>query len=444
VYKIKIIYFLLFILASSVISAKDANIENISSLSFNLPLIIKESINEDDYIDLIKNHIFSQPEYAFAMAGERQKNYMLTSAVRGRFPSISGSIINDEVLDRNVDDISSLRKRQDDSFDAIAEIRQPIYSGGRISSKINLARIERNNSTVKKRATLSELIITSNEIFLSASIYYYINKHAQNLIKDILPFKDKMQNRVDAGTIDPAEYAVFLIRLNKFQSNIYLIEAKAKTFIAKYENFFKSDFKFIGFPQINIIIEKNKFDRNSFNLDIKKNDYLASIENIKIVRSDYLPQLGLKARYTEYDINKDSTDNDIRGGIYLSMPIFNFGKGWADIQAEKAKSRASKFQIDIEEKVTSNIKNELLTIIESSNKAVSKLKDALSDTKKQKTIIEERILLTGFSAISLLDVAENELTQLRLLLETEYDLLGGYYNVLHQNQLLINKMKISL
>ena len=126
------------------------------------------------------------------------------------------------------------------------------------------------------------------------------------------------------------------------------------------------------------------------------------------------------------------------------MPIFNFGKGWADIQAKKARSRASKFEIDIEEKISDNKKNEFLTIIESSNKAVIKLKDALNDTKKQRNILEERILLTGFSPVSLLDVADNELAQLRLLLETEFDLLEGYYNILRHNQLLINKMKISL
>tara|TARA_Y100000768_G_C23778934_1_gene587018 strand:+ start:36 stop:707 length:672 start_codon:yes stop_codon:yes gene_type:complete len=223
-----------------------------------------------------------------------------------------------------------------------------------------------------------------------------------------------------------------------------MIEARAKTNIARYENFFKSKYTFIGFPKVDIFFENDLGIRNSFELDIKKNNYLASVENVKIKRSDYLPQLGLKARYTEYDINRDSTDNDIRGGLYLSMPIFNFGKGWADIQAKKAQSRASKFEIDIEEKISNNRRNELLTIIESSNKAVIKLKDALNDTKKQRRILEERILLTGFSPVSLLDVAENELSQLRLLLETEFDLLEGYYNILHHNQLLINKMKISL
>ena len=442
--KLKIIYLIPSIFFSLLVNSEEVDINNISSISFNSLPVTEKSLTENDYIDFIKSHIFSQPEFAFALAGENEKKYLLTSAVRSRFPTISGSIINDEVLDRNVDDFTSIRKRQDDSFDAIAEIRQPIYTGGRISGEINLARIERNNSIVKKRSILSELIVTSNEIFLTASIYYYINDHAQKLIFGILPFKEKMQNRVESGTIDPAEYAVFLTRLNKLQSTIYMIEARAKTYIARYENFFKSKFTFMGFPKVDIFFKNELNIRNSFELDIRKNNYLASVENVKIKRSDYLPQLGLKARYTEYDINKDSTDNDIRGGLYLSMPIFNFGKGWADIQAQKAQSRAIRFEIDIEEKISSNRRNELLTIIESSNKAVIKLKDALNDTKKQRRILEERILLTGFSPVSLLDATENELSQLRLLLETEFDLLEGYYNILHHNQLLINKMKISL
>jgi len=442
--KIKIFCLFQVIFFSSIVNSTEIDVKNLSSISFNSLPVDEKSLSEEEYVDFIRNHIFSQPEYAFALAGESEKKYLLTSAVRSRFPTISGSIINDEVLDRNVDDFTSIRKRQDDSFDAVAEIRQPIYTGGRISSQISLARIERNNSIVKKRSVISDLIVTSNEIFLTASIYYYVNDHAQKLISSILPFREKMKSRVESGTIDPAEYAIFLTRLNKLQSTIYMIEAKAKTNIAKFENFFKTKYNYTGFPKVSIFFDNQLNNRNSFELDIKKNDYLVSVENVKITRSDYLPQLGLKARYTEYDVNKNSTDNDIRGGLYLSMPIFNFGKGWADIQAKKAKSRASKFEIDIEEKISDNKKNEFLTIIESSNKAVIKLRDALNDTKKQRSILEERILLTGFSPVSLLDVAENELAQLRLLLETEFDLLGGYYNILRHNQLLINKMKISL
>ena len=417
---------------------------NINISSFSSTQFTEKDISEEDYTDFIKDHIFSQPEYTYAIASENEKNYLLTSAVRSRFPSISGSVINDEVLDRNIDDFNSIRKRQDDSFDAIAEINQPIYTGGRISSKVKLARIERNNSIVMKRATLSELILESNDIFVSASIFSYLHEYSKELLAIIMPFKEKMQTRVESGAIDPAEFAVFQTRLNSLQSTIFKIEASSKTTIANYEYFFKSKFEFNGFPKINVKFDGATSKNDSFNLDIKENQYLASLENIKIVRSDYLPQFGLKARYTEYDIDESNNENDIRGGLYLSMPIFQFGKGLAAINAEKAKSRATKFEIDIEKKSSDSRKNELLSTLESSYKALVKLKDAFNDTKKQREIIQQRILLSGFSPVSFLEVCENEINQLKILLETEYDIQSAYYYILHENQLLINKMKIYL
>ena len=126
------------------------------------------------------------------------------------------------------------------------------------------------------------------------------------------------------------------------------------------------------------------------------------------------------------------------------MPIFQFGKGLAAINAEKAKSRATKFEIDIEKKSSDSRKNELLSTLESSYKALVKLKDAFNDTKKQREIIQQRILLSGFSPVSFLEVCENEINQLKILLETEYDIQSAYYYILHENQLLINKMKIYL
>ena len=429
---------------NTAVFGQEIGINEISIKSFTSIDYAQNSLTEEEYNSFVREHIFSQPEFTYAIASEREKDYLLTSAVRSRFPSISGRVINDEVLDRNIEDFSSIRKRRDDSFDAVAEINQPIYSGGKISSQVKLARIERNNSVVRKRATLSELIVESNSIFISANIYSYLQDYADNLLEIILPFKEKMENRVMSGAIDPAEYAVFLARLNGFQSSIYRIEAMKKTYVANYEYFFKKEFIFNGFPHIEIDYNNNNKINDSFLLDIKENDYLASLENVKIVRSDYLPQFGVRARYTEYDINKESNENDIRGGLYLTMPIFNFGKGLAAINAEKAKANATKFQIEIERKSSERRKNEFSTNLESSYKAVSKIKDAFNDTQKQRKIIQERILLSGFSPISFLEVCENEVQQLRILLETEFDLISSYYSYLHENQLLINKMKIYL
>lgn len=436
----------LFIFSSSLIAENiiDKREFDIKSISFSSSEFSREYLSEETYISFIKDHIFVQPEYKFASAVQNEKRLLLRSANRERLPTISGRIINDEVIDRKINDFSSIRKRQDDSFDAVAEINQPLYQGGKINSEIRFARHQSNNSAIEKKLTTSNLILEANSIFVQAMIYDYIYKYALNLIDNLMPFKEKMKNRVTSGAIDPAQYAVFLARLNSFQSLIYTLEAKAKTSSTNFENTFNQKFIFLGFPKIPIIIENNFQLRDSFNLSLKENQYLSSIENVKITKSEYRPQLGIKARYTEYDINKDVDDSDIRGGLYLTFPIFDFGRGRAKIQASQARSDAAKIEIDIERKSDKVNESSILSIIESSNKAIEKLKDAFNDTKTQRKIINDRIMLTGFSPITLVEASENELSQLQILLETEFTLLSNFYEFHHQNQSLINQFKMAL
>ena len=445
--KYRIYFVLLLALKTSEPTAQtfeNPNYLDIQTLSFASIAKDDNFLNEDDYVEFIKDHIFSQPEFKFASAIRNEKKLLLRSANRERFPTISGRIINDEVLDRKINDFNSIRKRQDDSFDAVAEINQALYSGGRINSQIRYARYEASNSIIERNSTTSKLILEANNIFISAVIYDYIYAYASDLINELLPLKEKMEKRVKSGAIDPAQYALFLARLNKFQSSIYTLEARAQTSKTNFENIFNKPFLFSGFPRIVIIIDGSIELKDSFNLSIKENLYLSSLENVNITKSDYRPQLGVKARYTEYDIDESGDDSDIRGGLYFNLPIFDFGRGRAKIKASEAKAYAAKIDIDIEKKSDKITENEIIAIIESSSKAIDKLKEAYNDTKTQRNIISDRILLTGFSPTSLIDASENELTQLQILLETEFTMMTKFYELLHHNQSLINHFKLVL
>ncbi len=444
-YRISFFIILAFIANISGISAKtpeEKSYKNIQALSFSSISEESKSLNEEEYLEFIKEHIFNQPEFQFASAMQNEKRFLLKSANRERFPSISGRIINDEVIDRKIDDFNSLRKRQDDSFDAVAEINQTLYSGGKISSQIRYARHEASNSIIERNSTTSKLILDANSVFISAMIYDYIYTFAISLVNELLPLKEKMEKRAKSGAIDPAQYALFLARFNKFQSTVYSLEAKAQTSRTNFENIFNKSYSFVGFPRLPIIINGNIELKESFNLAIKENVYLSSLENVNITKSDYRPQLGLRARYTEYDIDDSRDESDIRGGLYFNLPIFDFGRGRAKIQASQAKAYAAKIDIDIAKKTDKITENEILAILESSNKAIDKLKEAYKDTKTQRKIISERILLTGFSPTSLIETSENELAQLQILLETEFTMLTKFYELLHHNQSLINHFKL--
>ena len=80
-----------------------------------------------------------------------EKNQSLKYAKRQRWPELSVKVINDHIIDRKVSELTSLRKRQDDSFDASFELSQPIYTGGTINARIRRSLSDKNLSKLEKK-----------------------------------------------------------------------------------------------------------------------------------------------------------------------------------------------------------------------------------------------------------------------------------------------------
>ncbi|MFL2815727.1 MAG: hypothetical protein ACJZ9D_01885 [Alphaproteobacteria bacterium] len=74
------------------------------------------TISEEEYLNFLRMSVIEQPEYLFSISQMNEKDMSLKYANRQRFPELSLQIINDESIDRNIDDAFSLRKRRDDSF----------------------------------------------------------------------------------------------------------------------------------------------------------------------------------------------------------------------------------------------------------------------------------------------------------------------------------------
>ena len=116
-------------------------------------------------------------------------------------------IINDKVIDRNVSDFTSIRKRQDDSFDAAWKLQQ--HSGGSIRGQIRKSLTDKNNSIVERRGTISELILDANEIYLAAVKSDILYKRAKEIVNEIDPYMKKVKDRVNLRISDPIELAFF-------------------------------------------------------------------------------------------------------------------------------------------------------------------------------------------------------------------------------------------
>ena len=389
-----LIYFCVLILSEGNIKAQQADgffDQEDNKLTFYQLRGLTSTFNQIDYFNLIRTSIIEQPEYAFALSTVTEKNMMLKFQRRNRLPNLNLSIINDKVIDRDVDDLTSIRKRQDDSFDVVLEIEQPIYTGGSINSKIDIAKADFNLSKSQKDESFSNLIIDANRIYLSALRSDFLYTYSNNLLNELQPFMDKVKDRVRLGISDPIELAIFSIKYNNLYSKVQNLKTSRDQDIGIYEYFFKTEFKNVSFPEVfvpNIEIDNKK----SYSVRASELGYESAKNQVRLTRSDYLPQFGFRTRYTNYDIDdSEISDSDIRGGVFFSMPLFTFGRASAKISSARAKANASKMSIDIERKADDVRENELVNLVKSSINTRAEFYNSFLDTREQRKIIGDRL-----------------------------------------------------
>ena len=396
--------------------------------------------DEEEYIEFLREIVLEQPEFSYANAILNEAEMNLKYSRRQRLPELSMRVVNDEVLSRKIKENNAIRKIRDDSFDGVVEIRQSIYSGGGINAGVRKAKEGANHISLSKKKTISQLIYNANNIYTKAISSYLLHEHAKKILDELEPFLSKVKARVDAGIADPVEYALFSVRYNKIKSTVVNLNAMSKRDISMYENFFKRDFKGVSYPKIQINEQSIPFKNVSFDVEMSQSKYKESVEDVTIEKSQYRPQFGFAARYTKYDLDDNLGDEDVRGGLYFSYPFFDFGRSSAKISGSKAKSRAAKNSIDIEKKKDLNSEAEYLSILESAIRSRNEFYQAFLDTKMQREIIAKRIEVSGFVATTLAETALQEINQLKSLMDSENNLLTSYFALLHQNQILIQRI----
>tara|TARA_B100000579_G_scaffold420427_1_gene420147 strand:- start:6102 stop:7445 length:1344 start_codon:yes stop_codon:yes gene_type:complete len=412
------------------------------SLTFSSLRSETSTINQEDYYDFIRISIIEQPEYSFALSSMEEKNMLVKYQQRHRFPDLSFRVINDRSISRDVNDFTSIRKRRDDSFDAAVEINQPIYSGGSINNRVKIARIDYSLSRAERNRIFSELIVDANKIYLDAVKSDFIYSYSSKVLNELFPFLEKVKERVNLGISDPIELAIFSIKYNSLSSKVQRLRTQKNRDIGVFEYFYKRKFENNFFPEI-LVPKLQHNNKESYEVETARLNYENKEGQVALTKSEFRPQLGINIRYTRYDIDENEIeDNDLRGGLTFSMPIFTFGRASAKISSAKAHANASKMSIGIEKKADEVRENEIVNVIESSQTTRNELIASFQDTKRQRNIIIDRLDVTNFSADALVNSYTEEIALLENILDAEMSLLHGYFLYLHQNKTLINQLGV--
>lgn len=432
-----------FLIPSNVYSIDNDLIKE-SSLSFSKINLQSSTINESDYFEFIRGSIITQPEFLYANSKFLEKNQALKFEQRQRWPELSVRIINDQVIDRKVNELTSLRKRQDDSFDAAFELSQPLYTGGSINARIKRSLSDKNLSRIEKENALSSLILDANDIYLSAVRSDALYNYSEKVINEIEPYLSRVQERVQLGISDPIQLALFMIKYNTLKSQVQRLKAERNSDIGIFEYFFGKKFNNMFFPNIFIPnVEMNKVSE-AYSVKASRIQYEGMKEDTKLAKGEFRPQFGLSTRYTIYDVDEKENDADIRGGIYFSMPLFNFGRASAKISSAQAKENAYKMSIDVEKKKDDVKENEIVNLMKSSLNTRLEIINAFEDTKNQRRIIKNRLDSTNFSPEAFVNAGIEEINLFKQALDIEISLIQGYFSYLHQNQELNNHIRIKL
>ena len=419
-------------------------VENQASFSPTFSSLRSEgkTSSQIEYYDFLKMSIIEQPEYSHSISTVTEKNMLLKYEQRMRFPDLSLRVINDKIISRDVDDFTSLRKRQDDSFDVAVELSQPLYLGGTISNRIKMARIDYFISETARDDSFSQLILDANRIYLQAVKSDFLYDYSSKMLDELSPYLDKVRERVAIGISDPIELAVLSIKLNTLSSKVQTLRTERDRDVGIFEYFFKNEFRNYNFPEV-YIPELSLDNKESYDVKAARLRYENSEAETNLVKGEYRPQFGFNARFTSYDVDdKEKKDKDIRGGLYFSMPIFTFGRASAKISSARAKENASRMYIGIEKKNDETKENEVVNIVQSSQNTRKELVSSFADTKIQRKIVSDRLDVISFSPDTLVNSYMEELSLLENILEKEVSLLHGYFMYLHQNRLLLSHLGV--
>lgn len=449
-----IIYFILsFFVSSSLLAYTDETIKNsftsnnnetITAFVFTKDYGVEIKIN--DYIDIIKSAVINQPEFKASVAGKSSSKFNLRYARSDRLPNIVSSLRNENVLDRRVKDINSIRKIQDDSLDAVVEINQAIYSGGKLNANVRSAKNIFESSSVALTENASRLVLKANDIFLKVMNQGILVDYIAQRLFEINEIVKSVEVRVQAGISQPEDLALVEMRYNNL--SITLAQTKAEFLSSQnaYQLFFKKQFNANKVPIIPILnhIKINDKREKSYQEMIADYEYEESKEQIKIARSPYLPNFGFNIKYIRYDLNKEGDEFDLKGGLYFNMPIFSFGRGKNAVEAARSSSKQflwDKEAVQLEmSTLTIGMKKQLEGLI---NARLSII-ESLLNSRRQEEILNSRMGVSNYSAVALSELISQEVSTFSNLLNTEIQILNLDLQISHAETSLLSRFRLTV
>lgn len=332
--------------------------------------------------EAIETALENNPGIKSQEAGSNSAQYMSDAARAGLMPELEiaesytrtnnpmyafGSLLNQERMEQRDFEPARLNNPDAiDNFQTSIRLRQPLFTGGRLTGEIDRAKSFANaslSSLAKSRQELTAMVI---ETWLNLNLL----KERESVLSDSVKLADEnlaiASDRVELGLALQSDILDMTIQRDRTRQELNETVAAIKTTLSVLksllgitkESSLTPDFGVYHIPDKATSLKslQNEAMKSRPDIEAMNERIKMALHGIRIAKSGYLPQVGLAADYSLNQERLGGGDGDSwQFGVTARWNIFNGGKDHARIKAATArlyelkhKKEALKREIEIQ------------------------------------------------------------------------------------------------
>jgi len=250
----------------------------------------------------------------------------------------------------------NLNLKLNNTYMAGANINQPLYMGGKISAAYKMSKIGRDISSLSVELTKDEVILETDKAYWTTVQAQELYKSAKKFKETVEEFYRVVKNACDAGLKPKNDFLKVQVQLNR--ADLMLQRAENGATLSRMNLC-----QIIGLPvQTEIVLTEpitEQLPSLDYNRDIFSRPEYAILEmqielkeqEKKLVRSDFLPQAGVRGSYNYINGVRLNDEKLFDSGSFsaivsVTIPLFQWGEGMNKIKAAEAEKEIIQLQRD--------------------------------------------------------------------------------------------------
>ncbi len=243
-------------------------------------------------------------------------------------------------------------------FTSAISVKQPIYTGGKITSAYKMASIGEKASQLNLEFTKETVLFTTEEAYwrvVSLTEKTKVTKKYLELVSKVLK---KVQDSYDVGMVNKNQLLQAKVKYNE----VLLLNQEAQngldlaTMALAQQIGISLNTKILPTEELTNTVKENQsligsVDDYENRLDYQMLKLKQKVADLKINlnRADFLPQIGILASYNylSYQLNDQNHDDfNVNAMAQFSLPIFQWGESFYKVKEAKVQLKEETFQLE--------------------------------------------------------------------------------------------------